>query len=265
MAHSPPSERKKWQVGLIIEAPGKVKLAADDTEGQIVPEDIAWARGGKGLNVGDLIFVEPNDKGPGFRLRQVPIVNGAIVVMDPNTGRVLAMVGGYSFSISSFNRATQAMRQPGSSFKPFVYATALENGFTPASIVSAGPISLPGANGSVWSPENYEKNFPGPLIFRRGLELSLNTMTVRIAQQVGMAKVRENAIKFGVVKDMDPVLSMALGAGEDHAVQDHLGLFGLHQRRAADQSARDRAGRGSRRQVDLPRRPARLRRLRARL
>jgi penicillin-binding protein 1A len=124
------------------------------------------------------------------------------------------MVGGYSFSISNFNRATQAWRQPGSSFKPFVYATALENGFTPASIVSAGPISLPGANGQMWTPENYERNFPGPLIFRRGLELSLNTMTVRIAQQVGMSKIVANALKFGVVNKMDPVLAMALGAGE---------------------------------------------------
>ena len=138
-----------------------------------------------------------------------------MVAMDPNTGRVLAMVGGYSFSLSNFNRATQAWRQPGSSFKPFVYATALENGFTPASIVSAGPISFPGATpGSVWTPENYEKNFPGPLIFRRGLELSLNTMTVRIAAQVGMPKIVANAVKFGVVPKMDPVLSMALGSGE---------------------------------------------------
>jgi penicillin-binding protein 1A len=124
------------------------------------------------------------------------------------------MVGGYSFSLSSFNRATQAWRQPGSSFKPFVYATALENGFTPASIVSAGPITLPGANGVPWSPENYERNFPGPLIFRRGLELSLNTMTVRIAEQVGMPKIVANAVKFGEVDKMDPDLAMALGAGE---------------------------------------------------
>jgi penicillin-binding protein 1A len=227
LQRSPPSERKKWMVGVVEEASGgqvKVKLAADDSEGYIAPADVAWAHAGKGLAVGDLVFVEPirpsddparpPDASAGVNLRQVPAVNGAMVVMDPNTGRVLAMVGGYSFSLSSFNRATQAWRQPGSSFKPFVYATALENGFTPASIVSASSITLPGANGVPWTPENYERNFPGPLIFRRGLELSLNTMTVRIAAQVGMQKIRANAIKFGVVKDMAPVLSMALGAGE---------------------------------------------------
>ncbi|MFI4973382.1 MAG: penicillin-binding protein 1A [Caulobacterales bacterium] len=216
LEHSPPSERTRWRVAVVTDVSGgavRAKIAADDSEGQIVPKDVAWAKAGKGLAVGDLVFVEPAETG-GLDLRQVPAVNGAMVAMDPQTGRVLAMVGGYSYSLSKFNRATQAMRQPGSSFKPFVYATALENGFTPASIVSAGPISLPGANGQMWSPENYERNFPGPLIFRRGLELSLNTMTVRIAAQVGMPKIRANAIKFGVVKDMEPVLAMALGAGE---------------------------------------------------
>jgi penicillin-binding protein 1A len=217
MAHAPtiPSQRK-WNVAVVEDVSGggaKVKLAQDDSEGQIVPADVSWAKAGKGLAVGDLVLVEPADTG-GVHLRQIPIVNGAMVAMDPNTGRVLAMVGGYSFSLSNFNRATQAWRQPGSSFKPFVYATALQNGFTPASIVSAGPISFPGANGTTWTPENYEKNFPGPLIFRRGLELSLNTMTVRIAAQVGMQKIVANAVKFGVVPKMDPVLSMALGSGE---------------------------------------------------
>jgi penicillin-binding protein 1A len=216
LEHAPtiPSQRK-WHVAVVEDTAGGVraKLAEDDSEGFLVPEDVTWARAGKGLAVGDLVFVEPGDKG-GLRLRQVPQVNGAMVAMDPNDGRVLAMVGGYSFSLSSFNRATQAWRQPGSSFKPFVYATALQNGFTPASIVSAGPITLIGANGEPWSPQNYERNFPGPLIFRRGLELSLNTMTVRIAQQVGMKKIAANAIRFGEVDHMDPQLAMALGAGE---------------------------------------------------
>src|SRR6185312_1146482 len=119
-------------------------------------EDVAWARAGKGIGSGDLVWVDPNANGSGFRLKQVPIVNGALVAMEPNSGRVLAMVGGYSFSLSSFNRATQALRQLGSAFKPIVYATALENGYTPASVVMDSPITLVGANGQPWSPENYE-------------------------------------------------------------------------------------------------------------
>jgi penicillin-binding protein 1A len=134
--------------------------------------------------------------------------------MDPDNGRVLAMVGGYSFGLSSFNRATQAMRQPGSAFKPIVYATALENGYTPASVVMDAPISLPGAGGQVWQPENYEHDYLGPLQLRKGLELSRNTMTVRLAQGVGMPKISKNAINLGVVKSMENVLAMALGAGE---------------------------------------------------
>jgi penicillin-binding protein 1A len=124
------------------------------------------------------------------------------------------MVGGYSFSLSNFNRATQAMRQPGSSFKPFVYATALENGFTPASTVVDGPITLKGYGGQDWSPENFHHGFLGAQPLRRGLELSLNTMTVRLAMQVGMPKIVETAKRAGVVDNMEPVLSMALGAGE---------------------------------------------------
>ncbi len=217
LAKSPPSERKKWRAAVVTEASGdrvRAQIADDNTVGDIAPADVAWARAGRGLNVGDLIFVEPSDKG-GLNLRQIPAVNGAIVVMEPNSGRVLAMVGGYSYSLSNFNRSTQAYRQPGSSFKPFVYATALESGaFTPASVVLDAPITLRGFNGQAWSPENYEHKFHGPLVFRRGLELSLNTMTVRIAQQVGMKRIVDTAERFGVVDKMDPVLSMALGAGE---------------------------------------------------
>jgi penicillin-binding protein 1A len=217
LANSPPSERKKWVVAVIESVDGgavRAKVASDDAEGAIVPADVSWARAGRGLTVGDLVFVEPSDKG-GLNLRQVPAVNGAMVVMDPTTGRVLAMVGGYSFSLSSFNRATQAMRQPGSSFKPFVYITALQNGYTPASMVNDGPITLQGAGGASWTPENYEHGeYGGSMLFRRGLELSLNDMTVRIASDIGMDKVVANAIRFGVVTHMDPVLSMALGAGE---------------------------------------------------
>ncbi len=218
LAASPPAERKKWMAALVTQANGagvRVQTAATNEAGEIVGQDVAWARATRGLHQGDLVFVEPADGG-GFRLRQIPQVNGAIVAMEPYSGRVLAMVGGYSFSLSNFNRATQAYRQPGSAFKPFVYATALETGqFTPASIVSAAPISLPGFNGQTWRPENYERDRSyGPMVFRRGLELSLNTMTVRIAQQVGMRRIAATAKAFGVTDHMDPVLAMALGAGE---------------------------------------------------
>ncbi len=216
LASTPPSERKRWRAAVVTQAGNDVRIqfANDNSVGALDSQDVVWEQAGKGLKVGDLVFAEPGDNGR-FRLRQVPQVNGAIVVMDPNTGRVLAMVGGYSFSLSNFNRATQAYRQPGSSFKPFVYATALETGqFTPASVVLDAPISLPGFGGQIWRPENYEHRFLGPLVFRRGLELSLNTMTVRIAMQVGMRRIIDTAKRFGVVDHMDPVLAMALGAGE---------------------------------------------------
>jgi penicillin-binding protein 1A len=211
-----PSERRNWRAAAVESVSGssvRVRLAQGGG-GMLDAADAAWARAGKGLKPGDLIFVEPTSTGT-YGLRQIPIVNGALVVIDPWTGRVLAMVGGYSFSLSSFNRATQAMRQPGSAFKPFVYATALQTGqFTPASMILDAPISLVGANGSTWSPENYEGGSMGLQPMRRGLELSRNQMTVRLAMQVGMPKIRDNAIKFGIVDQMAPVLAMALGAGE---------------------------------------------------
>jgi penicillin-binding protein 1A len=210
-----PSERRAWRAAVVIDtAKGvRVQLASDGQKGALVSEDIAWARAGRGLAVGDMVFVEPSPTG-GFRLRQVPAVNGALVAMEPNSGRVLAMVGGYSFSLSNFNRSTQAMRQPGSAFKPIVYAAALENGYTPASVVMDSPITLKGADGADWTPENYEKDYFGALQLRKGLELSRNTMTVRLAQGVGMRKISDLAVRLGVVKSMEPVLAMALGAGE---------------------------------------------------
>ncbi len=218
LAKAPPAEHKQWRAALVLSASGgsaRVQTAADNIVGSIVGQDVAWASGGRGLHTGDLVFVEPAEGG-GFRLRQIPQVNGAVVAMDPTSGRVLAMVGGYSFSLSNFNRATQAYRQPGSSFKPFVYATALESGaFTPASVISDGPITLRGANGQPWSPTDYEKHEGGgEMVFRRGLELSLNRMTVRIAMQTGMKKIVDTAQRLGVVDHMAPYLPMALGAGE---------------------------------------------------
>lgn len=151
-----------------------------------------------------------------YALRQVPDVNGAIVAIDPHSGRVLAMSGGFSFELSEFNRAMQAERQPGSSFKPFVYAAALDHGYTPSSLVLDAPFVIDqGANQGWWKPSNYERGkFFGPSTLRMGIEKSRNVMTVRLAQEIGMEPIVENARIFGIHDNMQPVLSMALGAGE---------------------------------------------------
>jgi penicillin-binding protein 1A len=167
------------------------------------------------LAAGDVVYVEPMDTQGKYRLRQVPEISGAMVVMDPRTGRVLAMVGGFSFDQSQFNRATQALRQPGSSFKPLVYAAALDNGYTPSTIVMDAPIEIDmGQGGGIWRPENYGGKFFGPSTLRFGLEQSRNVMTVRLAQDVGMPLIAEYAKRFGVYDELPPYLSYALGAGE---------------------------------------------------
>jgi penicillin-binding protein 1A len=138
-----------------------------------------------------------------------------MVVEDPWTGRVLAMVGGFSYDQSQFNRATQALRQPGSSFKPIVYAAALDNGYTPSSLILDAPIEIDQGPGlGVWKPENYEGNFFGPSTLRFGIEHSRNVMTVRLAQDIGMPLIAEYAKRFGVYDELPPYLSFALGAGE---------------------------------------------------
>jgi len=196
----------------------------------IVPvEAVKWARPATGnerfkaitrvsqvLHPGDVVYVEPLNKDLNtHRLRQVPEVSGAIAVMDPSTGRVLALVGGFSFDQSQFNRATQALRQPGSSFKPFVYAAALDNGYTPSTVVMDAPISIDmGPGGGVWTPENYSRKFYGPQTLRFGLEQSRNVMTVRLAQDVGMPLIGEYAKRFGVYDDLPNYISYSLGAGE---------------------------------------------------
>ena len=168
------------------------------------------------LQAGDVIYVEPVDDKPGqWRLRQIPEVSGSIVAMDPHTGRVLAMVGGFSFDQSEFNRASQAYRQPGSSFKPFVYATALDNGYTPSSTVLDAPIEIDMGNGEIWRPENYGgTSGASPHTLRYGIERSKNQMTVRLARDLGMPVVSEYARRFGIYDDMPPYLAMSLGAGE---------------------------------------------------
>lgn len=213
---SKPSERRTWLQAVVTSvAGGAVQVRTIDGKiGSLAGADVSWARAGKGIGVGDLIFVAANEDGSGFRLKQIPAVNGALVAMEPYSGRVVAMVGGYSFSLSTFNRATQALRQPGSSFKPIVYAAALESGYTPANTVLDAPITLKGYGGQNWSPENYSRDYYGALTLRRGLELSRNTMTVRLAQSIGMTKVADLAIRLGETKSMDKVLAMALGAGE---------------------------------------------------
>ncbi|WP_416173256.1 penicillin-binding protein 1A [Brevundimonas sp.] len=211
-----PPERRAWQAAAVESVSGntvRIRLAVSDGVGALVPADAAWANANKRLERGDLIFVEP--RGDQYALKQIPAVNGALVAIDPQTGRVLAMVGGYSYALSSFNRATQARRQPGSAFKPIVYAAALEGDFTPASIVLDAPISFAGGpNGTRWTPENYSREYYGPQSLRRGLELSRNVMTVRLADQVGMRKIVDLAESMGVADDLQPNLSVSLGAGE---------------------------------------------------
>ncbi len=201
------------------------KVAEERVTGRIPAEAMKWAyRSARGdrksarspegvLSPGDVVYVEPTETEGSYRLRQPPRVQGGLVAMDPHTGRVLAMVGGFSYGQSEFNRATQAMRQPGSSFKPFVYAAALDNGYTPASVIMDAPIEIV-AGGEVWRPQNYGGGAAGPSTLRLGIEKSRNLMTVRLAQDMGMNLVAEYAERFGVYDKMNPVLAMSLGSGE---------------------------------------------------
>lgn len=210
-----PPERRAWEVAAVESVSGntvRIRTARDDENGTLVAADAAWANANRPLKRGDLIHVQKT--GGQYALKQVPRVNGALVAIEPQSGRVLAMVGGYSYALSSFNRATQAKRQPGSAFKPFVYATALEGDFTPASIVLDAPISFAGGpNGQRWTPENYSREYYGPQTLRRGLELSRNVMTVRLAQQVGMKKIVDQSERMGL-PGLTANLSVSLGAGE---------------------------------------------------
>lgn len=216
LAETRPPERRAWQAAAVDSVSGnnvRIITARDGRTGSLLAADAAWANANRPLKRGDLIFVELTDGQ--FALKQVPRVNGALVAIEPQSGRVLAMVGGYSYALSSFNRATQAERQPGSAYKPFVYAAALEGDFTPASIVLDAPISFAGgANGGRWTPENYSRQYYGPQSLRRGLELSRNVMTVRLAQSVGMDNIVALSEKMGVADNLTPNLSVSLGAGE---------------------------------------------------
>jgi penicillin-binding protein 1A len=230
------SDVSPWRLAVVLEVsdqsariglqPGREPggfVSKERTVGILPLEGMKWAKtGGKPVgkvgqvvSAGDVVYVEPAKTEGQFTLHQIPEVSGAMVVEDPWTGRVLAMVGGFSFDQSQFNRATQALRQPGSSFKPFVYAAALDNGYTPSTIVLDAPLEIDQGPGvGVWRPENYEGSFAGPSTLRYGIEHSRNVMTVRLAQDIGMPLIAEYAKRFGVYDDLPPYLSFALGAGE---------------------------------------------------
>ena len=188
----------------------------DDVYGKIEFKDISWTKKefSKLLKSGDIIYVK-KIREKTYSLKQLPRVNGGIVVMDPYTGRVLALSGGFSFKKSEFNRATQALRQPGSAFKPFVYALALENNYTPTSLILDAPLVLDqGDDLKMWKPENYGKKFYGPSTLRVGLEKSRNLMTVRIAQDLGLTKIINFSKNLGIYKNPEELLSISLGSAE---------------------------------------------------
>ena len=215
-----------WRPAVVLEvAEQQLRLGIEGwTDAQPAPvvprEDIKWIKGDffDNFEVGDVVHVRAmtaDNDGAFIRwsLRQVPEAQGGFVAMDVNTGRVIAMQGGFSYQNSVFNRATQAKRQPGSSFKPFVYASALDSGYTPATIIVDAPIEVNTPQG-LWRPRNSSKQFYGPTPLRTGIERSRNLMTVRLAQEVGMEVVASYAERFGVYDDMAPFLANALGSEE---------------------------------------------------
>ena len=203
---------------------------ADGAVGAIALDDLRWARKARGkgrlgpevtavhqvLSAGDVVPVTPVEGRDGsYALRQIPAVSGALVALDPHTGRVLALVGGFDFATSEFDRATQARRQPGSAFKPFVYLAALDHGYTPASIVLDAPVVIDqGEHLRKWKPANYTERFYGPSTLRVGLEESRNLMTLRVAQDIGMKTVGDYAARFGLYEDLPELPSAALGSME---------------------------------------------------
>lgn len=248
-------EPKKAVIGLQPDRLISGKVDGKRELGEITLSNLTWARKTLGetkygdpklgkaikavsnvLSVGDVVYVSPIKTEVAsttkvvqgvevasfgqWRLRQIPEVEGSIVVLDPHTGRVKALVGGFSFDDSQFDRATQARRQPGSAFKPFVYAAALDNGYTPSSVVLDAPVAIDQGNGlGIWRPKNYGGRFNGPSTLRIGIEKSRNLMTVRLAQDMGMPLITEYARRFGIYNNLLPVLSMSLGAGETSLLQ----------------------------------------------
>jgi penicillin-binding protein 1A len=212
-----------WLRAMVTRAGGGAITLTDENgaTGRVLDNDAQWAAQGarreraRALARGAIVYATRGSNGR-YTLRQVPQIQGALVAMDPHTGRVLAMVGGYSFNeATGLNRATQAMRQPGSSFKPIAYAAALDYGLTPATLVDDAPLAIEAGDGSNWSPENYTREFYGPTTLRRGLELSRNAMTARVAYEMGPERILDYGRRLGVYGDRtQAVFALALGAGE---------------------------------------------------
>jgi len=219
-----PDKSLNWKLAKVIDVNKlTLKIEIEDKEiGFIDFANINWTRKKSFedfLKLNDIIYVSKIKKNK-WNLKQLPKINGAIVVMDPYTGRVLAMVGGFSFKLSEFNRATQAKRQPGSAFKPIVYAAALENGFTPSTLILDAPFVMDQGEGlKTWKPENYGKKFYGPSTLRTGLEKSRNLMTVRVAQKVGFDQISKITKNFGIYDAIPELLSVSLGAAETTLIQ----------------------------------------------
>lgn len=224
-----PRDIDGWYPAVVLsldKSAATIGIQGKEATGTVPASDVTWARkliaNGKLaqkakvpadlVDVGDVVLVREGSNG-NWSLRQVPEVQGAFMAMDVSTGRVLAMQGGFSYQDSVFNRATQAMRQPGSSFKPFVYAAALDEGYTPATIIVDAPIEVNTPQG-IWRPKNSSNRYYGPTPMRTGIEQSRNLMTVRLAQEVGMARVAEYADRFGIYAPLQPLLANALGAQE---------------------------------------------------
>ena len=236
-----PSDVTPWRLGVVLEVTDEAasvglrpKILANGKidskrEAANVPLKLmSWARRAKAKNklgakvktahdvlkTGDVIYIAPSGTAGEWHLVQLPEIEGALVAMNPHTGRVLALVGGFSYGKSQFNRAVQAKRQPGSSIKPFVYATALDNGYSPASVIIDEEITYKLPRGKIWKPKNYTGKYYGPSTLRTGIEQSRNVMTVRLADDMGIGKFKEMTERVGIYTDMPAVLAMSLGAGE---------------------------------------------------
>ena len=244
-----PAGMRNWRIAVVLQSnAGAAELGfTDGSRGTLPLSELTWARpfedwGKRGAHIeradqvlkqGDVVLAEAvmvsaaikegDDKNyppDTYALRQIPKINGALIAMDPHTGRVLSMVGGFDYGVSNFNRAVQAFRQPGSAFKPFVYLAALDNGYTPSTMILDAPFVIDQGSGlGKWKPANYTRKFYGPSPMRLGVEKSRNLMTVRLARAIGMPRVTNYAKRFGISEQMPRQLSMALGSGETSLIR----------------------------------------------